>query len=332
MEWNNFNFIWTNIQNGNHHITYILDSNVVVGLSKYYYQRIKNKNENYRYEQLYKYLLCEDVVPGIAIRELSWDVEKNEVNKEKEKKLVEAMDGLFSYLNKGKNSYSSFNSMNFNTLEKNRNANQLLVMSFCLFKKLAILYSTERSKDIIFNKLVDFILKEHKMLLSYEMTLITYWLFSNKKELKDLLSKLLKINSKNIGEWQIYNASWDIFFIRVINNLTALSKDNATIDNIYNVCLISEDKALTELGNLTILNNEISNIERGGMTIPANGINTDDIKDEYKKLVVDRIQYLYKTFSDRKTFINNNKDIIGYYFELMKKLDEEIWGLNSKHM
>jgi len=198
MEWEKFNFLYTTIENGNNHFTYVLDSNVVVGLSNFYYQKIKNIDNSKRYEKLYKYLLDKDVIPGIAIRELSWDVEKNKVDPNEEKIIAEAMDGLFSSLSRGERIYKPSRNMSFNSIVDNKEANELLIMSFCLLKKLAILYKTERSQTIIYEKLIEFILNEHKMLLSYEMILITYWLFGNKKEIKDLLQKLLKINSKDI--------------------------------------------------------------------------------------------------------------------------------------
>lgn len=105
MEWEKFNFLYTTIENGNNHFTYVLDSNVVVGLSNFYYQKIKNIDNSKRYEKLYKYLLDKDVIPGIAIRELSWDVEKNKVDPNEEKIIAEAMDGLFSSLSRGERIY-----------------------------------------------------------------------------------------------------------------------------------------------------------------------------------------------------------------------------------
>jgi len=112
-----------------------------------------------------------------------------------------------------------------------------------------------------------------------------------------------------------------LFFLRVINSLTARSKDKDTVDNIYNVCLVTEDKALSELGELVLNQNEITSINRSGMTMPCTSIQIDYIKEEYKDLVCEKMDYLYNTFSTRESFIKNNSNIIEYYSKLIDRLN-----------
>lgn len=323
VEWEKFYFINTNIENVGHHFTYILDSNVVVGLSNYYYNRFKNPKEIERYDKLYKYLIDKDVLPGIGIRELSWDYEKNKVDKGKEKVLIDAFDGLFTNIAKGEKINRFNNKMIFNSIVENQHANELLLMSFCLFKKFSLLCKKENSNEIIFKKLIEFIISEHKMLLSYEITLITYYLLSNKNELKNLLQRILKINNKKIDDWQIYNASWDLFFLRMINSFTARSKDNEAIDNIYNVCLVTQDKALSEFGEFVLSYKQISTVKKEEITFPALEIDLNNIKEEYKELVCASIEKLDETSKSRIKFIQNNSNIIDYYSALLNKLNCE---------
>ena len=323
MEWEGFNFLHTTIKNTVNQISYVLDSNIVVMLSKYYYKKINNENELNRCEKLYNYLKDKDVVPGIAIRELSWDSEKNIVDKSEEKILIDAMDGLFRIKTFGNKIYKQNRSMSFNTLLNNEQSNQLLLMTFCLIKKYALLYEKESSNENIFMQLVSFVNSEHKMLLSPEMTLITYSLFGKRPEVRNLMQKLFKIKSKHISEKQIYNASWDLFFLRMINSLTANSKDGNTIDNIYNVCLVTEDKALIELGALLLNEQSMSSVSCDGLTMPCSELNMDMIKEEYRELVQEKMGYLNMTSSVRRNFIRNNPNILEYYGQLLRKLRQE---------
>ncbi|HBF5457514.1 TPA: hypothetical protein KOQ79_003512 [Clostridioides difficile] len=307
--------------NENRHKTYILDSNIVIGLSRLYYGRYSNEDDVNGHNELFQSLKEEDVIPGIGIQELSWNYEINKQNHELRNQLVNAMNGLFKNSIDRDRKHLNIGSMNFNGLYSNREVNELMLMSNCLLKKFAILYSSGMSNEKIFYGLIDFINKEHKMLLSYEFILITNFLFSKNQTYSTMLKKLFKINSKTISDKQIYNGNWDLFFLRLVHDLTLRAFDGKAISNIYNVCLITKDKALYDIGTSLFNNHENTNVSVGNRTAFGIFLDTDGIRNGDWEIVENGYRLLCENESDRISFLQNN-DLINHYTNLLKTLDD----------
>lgn len=316
-----FYFLNSTIIDKTKHTSYVLDSNVVVGLSKLYYNRLSDQDEIDSYISLYEFLKDKDVVPGIGIGELTWDYEQNRIDINKRNNLIKSMEYLFiendfSNRNLPRNDYSK---MIFTNLYDNVEANKLLLPSLCLIKKFANLYKLNISKKEIFNLLIEFINNEHKMVLSYELLLITYFLFSTNKQLKEKFRALFKINSRDLQDKNIWNGCWDIFFLRMINEFPSRHSEGNSIQGVYNVCLVTSDVALKDFTSTVLDENKKSSIHDINIIIPCVDLAADEFKLDDFDFIESNYNLLKSSQIDRVNYLKNI-DILKHYSDLLKSL------------
>lgn len=316
-----FYFLNSTIVDNTKHTSYILDSNVVVGLSRLYYNRFSDQDEIDSYIELYEILKDKDVVPGIGIAELTWNFEQNEIDINKKNNLIKSMESLFI-----KNNYSNrtlprnnFSKMNFNNLYDNAEANKLLLPSLCLIKKFSNLRKLNISNKEIFTRLIKFINDEHKMVLSYELALITYFLFSTNQQLKEKLRALFKIKSREIQDQNIWNGCWDIFFLRMINEFPSRHSHGSSIQGVYNVCLVTSDVALKDFASAVLDENKQSSIYDINIVIPCVDLAPEEFKVDDFDFIESNYNFLKASYIDRANYLKNT-DIEKYYSDLLKSL------------
>lgn len=322
-------YLNSSIRNSDRHITYVLDSNIVVGLSDLYYNRFTNTDRLNTYLELYNELKEQDVLAGAAIAELSWDSSNNKIDKNKEDILLKCINGLFIEGNYSKNNKSIYSSkkQEFSRLIDNVEANKSFLPSLCLIKKFADLYSSKLSKKEIYEQLINFICNEHKMLLSYEFTLITYFLFSNDNTRKNLFRNLFKLDSRQISDKNIFNGCWDIFFLRLINDLPARSFNDTSIANIHNICFITADKNLATYANSILYSDGETFDFRDNILMPAVDLSEKYFKADVWKYLLDKYDYLNLNSPVRLEFIKNmnENDFEKHYTSILKSLQNNVF-------
>lgn len=318
-------YLNSSVRNSDRHITYLLDSNIIVGLSDLYYNRFTNMDRFHTYLGLYNELKEKDVLAGPAITELSWDSNNNKIDKNKKDMLLKCINGLFIENNYSKNNKLMYSSkkQQFSRLIDNVEANKAFLPSLCLIKKFSNLYSLKLSNKEIYEQLINFICDEHKMLLSYEFTLITYFLFSNDNTRKNLFRNLFKIDSRQISDKNIFNGCWDIFFLRLINDLPARSFNNASIANVHNICLITADKNLATYANSILDTGRKTFDFLDDILTPAVDLSERYFeKDNIWKYILDKYDYLNLNYKERLKFIKNLNEnkFEKHYMSILKSL------------
>lgn len=160
------------------------------------------------------------------------------------------------------------------------------------------------------------------MLLSYEFVLITYFLFSNDNTRKNLFRNLFKLDSREISDKNIFNGCWDIFFLRLINDLSARSFNNTSIQNIHNICFITADKNLATYAN-SILDSNVETFDFSeDILMPAVDLNEKYFKDDVWNYILDKYDYLNLNSSRRLEFIKNMNadDFKNHYMSILESL------------
>ncbi len=317
-------YLNSSVRNPGRHITYILDSNIVVGLSDLYYNRFTNRDRLDTYLGLYNELKGKDILAGAAIGELCWDSNNNKIDKNKESTLLKCINGLFIESDYQKNTKATYSSkkQEFSSLIENAKVNETFLPSLCLIKKFSNLYNLKLSNKEVYEQLINFIDDEHKMLLSYEFALITYFLFSNDNTRKNLFRNLFKLDSRKISDKNIFNGCWDIFFLRLINDLPARSFNDTPIANIHNICFITADKNLATYANSILDSDEETFDFRDNILMPAVDLNERYFKADVWNYVLDKYDYLTLNSPVRLEFIKNmNKDDFEkHYMSILKSL------------
>lgn len=325
------------IQDSRVPISYVLDSNVVMKLRDVFYNPSKiSEEELSEYYRLLMKIQGQDVVPGFAIRELAWDYEKKEMDSIKTNRLVYAMDRLLTYNQEEmkrifhlkeattcpENSNVTRGKKKFNGIYENKDVNIFLLPTFAALLKFHILLHTEGASEAIFKKYVEFIIKEHKMNTGYEFQYIIYKLFG-KEHVREKVEGLLKLNGKISGGQSIWNASWDLFFIRILNDAASRFVNNRSLMDIYNPILVTMDK------NLAFLCQESIGEEVSYEIIDKEFINGMAISEEviasskYMDLIIDEYTKIRGTNAERVEYFRKVNQI-EFYERLILNLENEL--------
>lgn len=308
--------------------TYIIDSNIAVKLRNLFYNPSKIDNVDFeRYMSLLKFFKNKDVLPGIAIQETCWDFEKNELNDNKLRRMEYALNNLWEYddqvykrINRreGFTYYDypliSIGKKNLNGLYENKYGNVLIMGTVCLLFKFYKLLETESSKERIYNDIVDFLNDELKINLAYELSCITYLLFPANKEngeeainIRHLLKLSGKDKKKSLKE-NVWNASWDIFYLRILNEAASnFLNGEELMDQVYNPVLVTEDKNLNKLASY-LLKPYVSGYDFDDKHIrPGIEINFSIIDEKYINLVEEKFNMLEENAQNRKEFFEKKR-------------------------
>lgn len=273
-------------------ITYILDSNIIVDIEKLHY---KGKSMDERKKEAIVNLLTREILGkevGVnfcyALTELSCDYSEGGVH---DKQYIDTQRAIKTILSKkpkkiinhskyGEAKDKEFYSKeNFGKISTVINKTlPLLFYSFIPMAKFFILLQQKQHthKEVVFSEILEFMDKEIRAMTLYEIAAITYYLFTTGGE-RDHAENLMKVQKKGDLIRKIWNVSWDLTYLRYINDSASRSMSSEVSPN--NFILITRDNALSGISN-TIHHN--SSIDFDGKHIPNSDINMDIINDRYK--------------------------------------------------
>ena len=260
--------------------TYILDSNIVISLRDLFYKPQKIKKEDMEeIEELLKLLRNNHVIDGIGVTECSWNFQEFNQDDTKAERIKYALDLLLEYdeehlkrvfrdleettcpqhnpISKGKRVCGNLND--------NAEINYMMLPTIAVFLKFYQLLegNVERIKEgllavqerrNIYKEVIKFVDLEMHFVPAYEVWCITEILFNN-DENRDKILELLKLKGKASKGKQIrekvWNAGWDIFFMRILSESTLRYIRGEMLDNwsVHNPILVTKDKNLYEIGN-----------------------------------------------------------------------------------
>lgn len=320
---------------------YILDSNIVADLERFYYSPEKmNEETKNRLSDLVSFLREKSVDFRYALTELSANykdggiIEQYYKSADKAVKMLLKMSPskLRGHSKYGKNKYRGLifeKQLEFGLPSKIiKPTLPLLGQAFTPLAKLFYELKTNSNDKIkIFTEFVHFLDTELNGLTAYEVGFATYLLFTSNDEFKYVQS-LLKVNNKIEISKKIWNVSWDLTFLRYINTIAGRLMSGENIGNIRsNFVLVTQDKALGEISNL--LKMDTSHSFGGKMTSNLT-IDIQQIKPQYQS----QYQNIYDevmsegAFDRRRSFLSQC-DPVQHNDKIISKADELIEQLNT---
>lgn len=229
-------------------------------------------------KNLLDFLHNKHVIEGVGIAEATWDFQGFSQDEVKVSRIKYALNYLLEYDENHikrifndvektvcpEHSIVSNGKRVFGDLADNSEINYLMLPTITVFLKFykllggntnhikeGLLECEERRK--IYTELVKFIDREMHFLPVYELWCITQVLF-NDDENREKILELLKFKGKDSKisgiRNKVWNAGWDIFFMRILSESTRMYISGETLKswNAYNPVLITRDKNLYEVG------------------------------------------------------------------------------------
>lgn len=256
--------------------TYLLDSNILVDIEKLYYK--PSKVDLKRIDSL-KILLEEiraNKIPceyNSALTELSANYATGGCIEEKLFKTKRAVKEILKMSPKKLDKHIKYSSKSYsNSIRMTEfgdmksvieNTEPLLVYSYlplAMFYRIKDNYNNNQKLQL-FNKILDYMDKEMRMMELYGIAAISYYLFNNNVEFNNAQS-LMKVNNNiNINK-KAWNVSWDLSFLRYINIISAYCLAGKG-KNENNYIFVTRDKALAgmskylTLGEFSMFENDI---------------------------------------------------------------------------
>jgi len=304
---------------------YLLDSNIVAHLEKFYFSPtsldekktnsviqllIESKQKKIKLDYLYALTeLSADYLNGGVINEKynKMKIAINNLQKKSEKELIKySKYGKHIEINIQTRSSNDFGEIT-KVIDKTL---KLLVFSFAPLIKFYEILDKEKgaNKVKIFREYLDFLDSNIKMMNCYEIVAAIYYLFTSGEE-HDQVQALLKINNKVEIIRKSWNSSWDITFLRYINDISARLCNYEQGVPQHNYILITMDKALGKISKLINIDNAQGFDNKFLTTIIV-----DD--KEMKKDYVQALMKIYKEYMTeekiraRKKYIENNQEKI----------------------
>lgn len=322
-------FAYIGVNSSYQHHSLILDTNVVIAMEKFYYR--PHKMLPLHRQAMADFLINiigADPVPGFGIQEACWDYSKSRVNSKQMEKLERAINDIYTWdkdiiLRHSRSSGIKYDEVitrsAINKTESHSqdfDSNPLLLGSYATLLKI---YLLNRKKSTVpgmklFKELVEFMDKTLGLIHSLELQLaVDYFLASSSKS--EYVQKLLKFSSKDALH-AIWGASWDIFFLRALQN-SFYDKGHGLV----NPKLVTADKALAQLADYITLS---AVIDDGEVRIPvliqdARGLSNSEYDIELEKIS----RELYFTVKQR-TPIQDFNEFTNNVSKVIKDLEKEI--------
>lgn len=315
--------------------SFILDSNVVIKLRDLFYSPHKMSIDEVNYYiGLLEFFRDKDVVPGVAIHELSWDFEKFKTDETKSIRLLNALNTLFSYEEltfariKAQHEFISDvqpvkgGKRTFSSLFLNADANIFLLPSFCVMLKYHQVVKIHSDNKTRYIEICNFMKDELKLVGAYELSLITELLFSSNYSKNKIINNMLKIDSKSNNSQKIWNSCWDIFFLRFITAFAANTLSDSPIQKILNPILVTRDNNLFELGSSLDNSNEV--VIDDQIYPGISGV--FDYSEEAIQLISEMNIVLSQTSQERiEAYQNTTEDErINHWKEIIKELEKQL--------
>ncbi|MDP4146649.1 MAG: hypothetical protein Q8936_19595 [Bacillota bacterium] len=268
-------------------VVYILDSNVVIDIYRLFSTNLKSDEKN-NIKDVILQLNKKKIDCSYAITELSCDYQNGGVNKEKADRIANAVKEIFKKSDKQLSKYIESDHQNTYYIENEKkefgqmskviiNTLELLFRSYVPIAGLfyAIKNITRDNRINVFQEYLDYLNQNVKGITIYELVIAVFYLFNSDKEFNSIQG-LIKVQNKMEIINKIWNVSWDLAFLRYIDdNSRVILENKETIKENY--ILVTKDKALAETAKIL----DINEIEKGKDIIPSMVISNKKIKTKY---------------------------------------------------
>jgi len=317
----------------------IMDANTAINLGKFYYKPYalvdtnkKDNDSNRNKEWLSTMELLIDIqdkdpVFGFALQETCWDYDKKCINEIQYSKMEHALKSEYLWNTSEiiRNAYSLGHTNNFNVNRKKVNkietlldqmeCNPLMLGSYACILKMLLLQKKINNigREHCYIEFIEFMRKDIRIIHSIEANIAACY-FLGKDETKEMSEKILKFGKKGSMLLNAWNACWDIFYLRLLQN------DSEVGVNTHNTVLLTKDEGLIILAKMVTLEAKI--IDSDGY-INVNSFKGVNIRDEYKELIDKVHKDLY--FDVIEHFIEGNNSNKKY-----KHLEELVYNLEQQ--
>ncbi|WP_156946193.1 hypothetical protein [Paenibacillus sp. FSL R5-192] len=278
------------------------------------------------------------VIGSMAVQELSWDFAKLSVDAIKYRRLNSALESLLSeplQLERIQNKIDhedtlvskSSSKRSLDNIHLNSEQNIHVVPTMCVllkFYELSKLYDVEKDYKIIFKNLCSFMASGINMVGAYELSLLQRILFSQNIDKVKEIRRLLKLDSKSDFKKNLWNASYDITFMRSLNALPVQAMRGEPINSIYNPVLVTKDIDLASMTREILENTEIA--ETNGKLYPHLRFELE--KEEDKIFIFSCIESL-KLLSQQRYSINKKKSLSQRMEELRETIKQTEERINT---
>lgn len=276
-------------------LNYILDSNIVVDLGKLYYKPSSlDKETKNILLKLVDHIKKISYDASYALAELSVDRINGGIIDEKYRHLEKGLKKVFHmnfkklkkhafYSNRAEKYSGRFIDFNdkpnmSNILNETLKA---LNYSYVLLAKFFLLLEAhgEKNKEKIYIDLLEFAHSEIQAISLYEFAPIIFYIFSSDEEFKHA-QNLMKVNKKLEIVKKIWNVSWDITYLRYLNDVPSrvLSGEQLECECKNNI-LITKDVALAKISEILTCDSKSVLYEK---FVPNAIIDVSKIKEKFR--------------------------------------------------
>lgn len=324
---------------------YIFDSNIVADLERFYYRPEKlSKEQKIKLSELISFFREKSVDYSYALTELSSNYKDGGIiddyyrsaNKAVSMLLKMSPSKLRGHTRFGKNKERN---LTFQSQTEFGPPSKIIKLTLPLlgqaYTPLAKLFYelklNSSNKIKVFSNFLHFMDEELCELGLYEVGFATYLLFTNQDELKYVQS-LLKVNNKIEISKKIWNASWDITFLRYINSIAGRVMSEEDVGSRRaNWILVTRDKALGELSNLLKSDAEQSHCGKIASNLI---IDTQQIKPQYLAQYMNIYDSIMSEESlNRRISFLSTCDPMAHNDSIISKADNlinQLYSLNSE--
>ncbi len=332
--------------------TYILDSNIVNLLKDLFYKPQKlNEEERKDLEELLNLLKDQNVIQKIGIAEYAWDFQEYSQDETKAQKINYALDLLLKHdeehlkrifgelkeTSYSKHKVKSKEKHDDKNLSSNPEVNQEILPTIAVLLKFYGLLGDDidnikkgllpvDKRRNIYKEIIKFVDIEMHIIPEYELWCITEILF-NKDKNRDNILELLKLKGKSLTgkkkREKVWNAGWDIFFIKMLNYSASRYMGEEILDNwdIKNPVLITMDKNLYRIGNEMINGGEKKPKHINGKTEEVCGLHFPNISDEDYEFIEDMMWLLHNVNKEERHKFMKKTNLEDHCKEIVKGLD-----------
>ncbi|ETT67660.1 hypothetical protein MHI43_13030 [Paenibacillus sp. FSL H8-0457] len=303
---------------------YILDSNVVVNMEKAFYEPSKmRKGDLGNLMTFLKHIKNENVSYDCshALSELSIDLKEEELERRKYYNTRRAVNGILkmstSKLEKHVKYHQNKELEKYHPKQKNDeelitsiqksfyNTSRIIIVSYLPLLKFYQLVETHglKKKEKIYREILEYMTEIIGSISVYELAAMTFYLFSSDEEFNNSQS-LMKVNNKIELVKKAWNVSWDMSFLRIMNNLSGLQRSGQDVGDTYNRILATNDQALTNLAE-AMISDELTNFD--GKYVSNIRIDPNSLSPKYRDfyLSISNEFNSYEKISERKKVLES---------------------------
>lgn len=316
------------------HYSLFLDTNVVINMEKFYYQPHKlSKKLRYEIVDILYENRNKEWIPGFGIYEACFDINTKRINNEMLKKMEYAITSLqnmtpleISMLANSHGIISNISTQRNKTNEPDTlielwDANPFLFSTYAsLLKLFQLKKKKSKGRELEnFKSYVKFMTDDIGTINALELIIGAYYFLSTGKK-HDCIQSLIKINNSNILQ-SVWNASWDIFFYRVlyssINSKELIGSILNNISEVVNPKLLTGDNALIEFCKSFTLTGTYNSMS-------VLFVDDRDIKKEFLEELYNINRTITSNISVRMEKLQSIKDPKEHLTAIISKIEKEL--------